>query len=202
LEQDVRLGFYLIPPANLSLKMLELRNLVYDQFRLNAATKFMTHMTIKGFFKPALIKPYHDLVQSLDKIVSRYAPFTIYPTGLRILGDVGIGVEFSKEQNEILWKIHHDCYTVIKPFIAPDCDFTPVEFLGEHFIPHITISMIDVSHALAKEIYSYLSDIKFDEKGYTIHDFKLYEFTSQKWKTKEWIYTLQWDILHSWHLNA
>ena len=202
MERDVRLGFYLIPPANLSLKMLELRSLVYDQYRINAAAKFMTHMTIKGFFKPTLSEPYHDLIQVLDEVVSRHEPFTIYPTGLRVFDDAGIGVEFSKEHNKVLWDIHNECYAVLKPFIAPDCDFTPVEPLGENFIPHLTIAMIDVSHPISKEIHSYLSDIKFDEKGYFIKDFKLYEFTSQGWNTKEWIYTLQWKILHSWRLTS
>jgi 2'-5' RNA ligase len=202
LKRDVRLGFYLIPPANLSLKMLELRNLVYDQYRLNAAAKFMTHMTIKGFFKPALIKPYHELIQALDEVVSRYEPFIIYPTRLRVFDDAGVGVEFSKEHNEILWDIHNDCYTVIEPFIAPDCDFTPVELLGENFIPHLTIAMIDVSHAISEEIHYYLSEIEFDNRGYLIENFKLYEFTSQEWSTKEWIYSLQWNILHSWRLNS
>lgn len=197
-NDDKLLGFYLIPPPNLTAEMIGLRNLVYDQYRIKAASKFMTHMTIKGFFKPVPNIRHDQLIQALDGIIERYRPFTIYPTNLKRFGDVGIAVEFSREKNDMLWRIHNDCYQVIEPFIAVECDSN----LGEDFTPHLTISMVDVSSALLEDMSCYLSDIQFDLEGYVIKNFKLYEFTSRGWGTKDWIYTLEWKILHSWQLQS
>ena len=199
---NVRLGFYLIPPVNLSSEVMQLRSLVQDQYRIGAALNFMIHMTIKGFFKPASVDQYPELIQELSTLMTSYRPFTLYPTGIKRFPDDGIGIECAQDKNPILWELHHRCFDeVIKPFIADDCEFTPVEPTGDRFVPHITISMSDLSPQISEDIHNYLSAIHFSPEGYVVNNFKLYEFTSQGWGTGEWIYTLDWKILHSWFLK-
>jgi len=202
LESDSRLGFYLIPPAKLSAEVLQLRHLVQDQYRVGAALNFMIHMTIKGFFKPASAELYPELIHALDTFMSGYKPFTLYPTGIKRFPDDGIGIECAQAKNPVLWEIHTRCFDdIIKPFIADDCEFTPVEPTGERFVPHITISMRDLSPQISEDIHNYLSGIDFSPEGYVVNNFKLYEFTSEGWGTDEWIYSLDWNILHSWFLK-
>ena len=199
--EEMRIGFYLIPPYPLALKILELRNLVYDQYRIKAALNFMIHMTIKGFFKPKRNFNLAELINVLDKIISKYKPFTIFPAGFKIFDNEGIALVFSKDLNPILWELHGECYDAIEPFIAPDCNFTPKEDIKENFIPHITISMTDVTQDTLVDIYDFFKEVTFGTHGYTVHNFKLYQFESENWHSDEWIYTLKWKILKSWRLS-
>lgn len=199
--KNKRLAFYLMPPYPLSLEILDMRNMVNDQYKINAALNFMVHMTIKGFFKMVPDMNYRQLIQGLNNVILKYKSFKIYPTKLKVFSDVILGVEFAREKNETLWQIHNDCYTVIRPFISSDCTFTPSEPKGDNFIPHITISMTDVSKEMLEDMKDFLSDIRFDNRGYMVKQFKLYEFESSGWQTDEWIYTLQWKILHAFSLK-
>ena len=197
----MRLGFYLIPSYPLSSKIMGLRNLVYDQYRIEAALNFMIHMTIKGFFKPISDININDLIENIDKVIAHYKPFDIYPYGLKVFKGEGLGVVFSREKNKVLWKLQDDCYNAIRPFISPDCDFTPSEPIGNNFIPHITISMVDATDEILADMEDFSKELQFDKKGYRIHNFKLYQFESDKWGTNDWIYTLKWQILKSWRLT-
>ncbi len=197
----MRIAFYLIPPYPLATRIMELRNLVYDQYRVKAALNFMIHMTIKGFFKPRENFNLNDLIKQLDKIISQYKPFNIFPSNIEIFGGDGISVIFSKTTNPILWELHEKCYNVIKPFIAPDCNFTPTERIKENFVPHITICMADVPKETLIDIHDFFKEVTFDHAGYTVHNFKLYQFESENWYTDRWIYSLKWKILKSWILT-
>ena len=197
----MRLGFYLIPPYPLSCKIMCMRDLVYDQYRIKAALNFMIHMTIKGFFKPIDNINMENLIGTLDNIIQNYRPFKIYPSGLIIFKGEGLGITFSKTQNKILWEIQERCFKAIKPFVSPDCEFTKSEQTGDKFIPHITISMTDVTNALMTDMMDFFKELEFDTKGYLVHNFKLYKFESDNWDSDDWIYSLKWKILKSWILS-
>ena len=200
LNEDLRLGFYLIPPPELCSEVLGMRQIAHDQYRLSAALKFMIHMTIKGFFKPDSNINRQNLIEDLDRYICGYEPFKIYPGDLRIFdSDRSLVIGFPRAHNEILWQLHKECRTCLEPYIALDSDFTPRE-LGE-FTPHITISMIDGSLEILKDAKDYLSDIKLNNPWYTVKNFKLYEFRSKSWGTDRWIYSLDWKILHTWRLR-
>ncbi|GEM_PF-5471964 len=196
----MRLGFYLIPPYPLSCKIMCMRDLVYDQYRIKAALNFMIHMTIKGFFKPSKTMRIESLIDALDKIIKDYRPFKIYPSNLTIFEGEGLGITFSKEKNKILWEIQEKSFRAIEPFISPDCEFTKSELVGERFIPHITISMTDVTDDLMIDMMDFFKEVQFDSEGYTVHNFKLYQFNSTEWNTDNWIYSLTWKIIKSWCL--
>ena len=177
-----------------------MRQIAHDQYRLSAALNFMIHMTIKGFFKPVSNINRQNLIEDLDRYVSGYVPFKIYPGDLKIFEkDRSLVIGFPRAKNEILWQIHKDCRTCLEPYIAKDCDFTPRE-LGE-FTPHITVSMIDGSLETLEDAKEYLGDVDFGSSGYSVGNFKLYEFQSEAWGTDDWIYSLTWKTLHSWRLR-
>ena len=200
LNEELRLGFYLIPPSELCSEVLGMRQIAYDQYRLSAALNFMIHMTIKGFFKPDSNINRQNLIADLDRYVSGYEPFEIYPGDLKIFEqDRSLVIGFPRAKNAILWQIQKDCRTCLVPYIATDCDFSPLE-LGE-FTPHITVSMIDGSLEILKDAKDYLSDVKLNSSGYTVKNFKLFEFRSKTWGTDSWIYSLNWKILHTWRLR-
>jgi len=199
-KENVRLGFYLIPPAGLCSEVLGIRQIAHDQYRLGAALKFMIHMTIQGFFKPASNIDLQDLIEDLDRYISRYEAFTIYPGDLRIFErDRSLAIGFPRTKNEILWRVHEDCRACLEPYITADCEFTPREPGG--FTPHITISMIDGSLEILEQAKDYLSDVRWNRPGYTVKNFKLFEFRSKSWGTDGWIYSLSWKMLHSWRLR-
>ncbi len=201
LSEDIRLAFYLIPPYELCSEILKMRQIVQDQYQINAALKFMIHMTMKGFFKPVSEIDKANLIKDLDELVSKYRQFEIYPDGLNIFNpDHALVVGFSRERNETLWQINEDCHISIEPYIAGDCDFTPRERNG--FNPHITVSMVDASLETLQDVKNYLSDAMLISHGYKVKDLKLYEFKSKAWHTTEWIYSLNWQILHSWRLES
>jgi 2'-5' RNA ligase len=177
-----------------------MRQIVYDQYRLGAALNFMIHMTIKGFFKPKSDINRQNLIADLDRNISRYEPFPVYPGDLRIFDrDQSLVIDFPKAKNEILWQIQEDCLTCFEPYIATDCDFSPRE-LGE-FTPHITISMLDGSLDTLNDAKDYLNDVRFNSTGYTVKNFRLFEFRSESWGTAGWIDSLNWKILHTWRLR-
>jgi len=196
----IRLAFYLIPPYQLCSEILRMRQIVEDQYRLSAALNFMIHMTIKGFFEPAPGMDRNELVKDLGRFVPNYEPFKVYPDGLKILHtNHSLVVNFPKEKNEILWRLHRDCIETVESYISPDCDFTARE--KGRFDPHITVSMMDASIETLEDISEYLRDAVLNGSGYTVRNLNLYEFKSNAWGTSKWIYSLSWKLLHSWILK-
>ena len=199
--KDTRLGFYLIPSYPLAKELQVLRLVLQDQFGLSAALRFMTHMTIKGFFKPASGYDIEELYAAADMVMEKNPEFELKQSGFRI-DNTGCYLWFNPEDNALLQKVHEDIISAFDPFISEDCDFSRTEDVNSSFNPHMTLAMTDISENRRNDVINFLNKVDLEQKIYRPGCFRLFEFTSNDWKsnTDHWINSLQWKILKTWEL--
>ncbi len=200
--KDIRLGFYLVPHYELAKELHLLRLLLYDQFRLSSALNFMTHMTIKGFFRLSEGSSTDEVCKAVDSIMESVKPFYIKPSGF-IMDNIGCGVRFMQKENPELQEIHEKIILSLSRFVSTDCEFSFAEAVKERFNPHMTLAMTDIPEELQGDILHFLEGVRFEKQSYPADSFRLFEFSSAGWGKASggWIDTLEWNIRKSWNIK-
>lgn len=194
-----RFALYLIPPYAVSRLVMEIHQMLRKQFDLAAAGRFQVHATVKGFFKK-IEGPVEPLVGQLDAVFAEQRPFPIHFTGYRN-DEIGIGLDVSLvdgKPNEALYAFREQVVEIIRPAIAPDCDFVASD-LGNPYEAHITLAFRDIPLSLYDDVLAYLADAPLPAKPFVARDFHFLEFFSDEWNARWW-QTLSWRLIKSWHL--
>jgi len=204
---DLYYGVYLIPPPSL-VYALSLAHSAYEhEFRAFIAGRFMSHCTIKGFFKLAPGSTPDAFTPALDRLFVDTAPFPveIKPPWMTSGAPVGESIILWLEKTPEFQQFHNDIWAICKPHVAADCLFTHSEPLGEHFPPHLTLVQADLpaepailaqAMALAQYIYEDLPTHSFEAR-----EMQLVEFRSEDWSGKWWE-SLVHRQLKGWRLGA
>lgn len=196
---SARYAVYMIPPYQIAKAVAEIHSMLRKQYNLSAADRFPVHATIKGFFKKTdgLLEP---LVERLDRVFASQRPLPVSFCGLR-RDPAGVSLDISclgDGPNQGLVALHERVVAAIQPFIATDCDFTPLE-LAHPFDAHITLAFRDFRPALQDQVLDYLQDAAFPGDAFVADTFHLLAFYSQDWNG-DWDQTLSWKLLKSWCL--
>lgn len=200
-QLDARYAFYLIPPYPVASAINEIHTLLHKQFGFTAAARFQVHATVKGFFKKTAV-PAASLIHHLDERMVRQRPFPIHFSGYRI-DNVGIGLNVSNidgQPNAPLHQFRRDIVDIIRPAIAPDCDFAASD-LGPAYEAHLTLAFRDIPLALYDDVLAWLADAPIPAEPFTAQTFHFLQFFSDDW-AGNWWETLSWKLLKSWHLQA
>ena len=198
-HSSTRLAFYLIPPYSVALTIAGIHQMLHKQFGLGAADRFPVHVTIKGFFKPA-DGPLRPLVERLDAALALQQPFPVHFCGLR-LDPLGVSLDISclgEEPNPDFLALHQQITDTVRPFVAPDCDFS-VQEQTRPFAAHITLAFRDFRPAIQTHVLDYLQNVPLPSEPFLAQNFHLLEFSSHDWQGS-WEQTLTWRLLKSWQV--
>jgi 2'-5' RNA ligase len=179
---------------------MEIHLMLRKQFGLDAADRFQVHATVKGFFKK-VEGPVDPLVERLDAIFLEQQPFAIHLNGYRN-DEIGIGLNVSLadgKPNKALYAFREQVVAVVRPFIAPDCDFVASD-LGNPYEAHITLAFRDVPLSLYGDVLAYLADAPLPTTPFVARDFHFLQFFSEEWDGRWW-QSLRWNLIKSWHLS-
>ncbi len=198
-------GIYLIPPPAVLYPMALAHHVMSSEFNAHTAGRFMVHCTMKGFFKLAEGVSPDDFTPALDKLMAETPTFQTSYKGLW----TNSGNE--KKASFILWlertpgihQLHNAIWDIVRPYIAPDCRFSPREGAGPLFTPHITLAMADLPtepglREQALGLGEYMID-QLPKTEFTGRDMQLIEFESQNWEGSYWD-TLRYRQLKGWRL--
>jgi 2'-5' RNA ligase len=193
-----RFAVYLIPPYHVARAVTEIHQVLAKQFGFTAASRFQVHATIQGFFKgtDGLLDP---LVERLDGVFASQHPIPVHFCGVR-RDSVGLSLDIScigQRPNPELVGLHERVSDVVRPLIAPDCDF--VADSNQPFEAHITLAFRDIPPELQDEVLDYLQDAPLPTEPFTADTFQFAQFFSQDW-AGAWEKTLTWRLLRSWRL--
>lgn len=200
-DADLRYAVYLIPPYRVAQPVVEIHHMLRKQFGFVAADRFQAHVTLKGFFKKRPGSP-EALAAKLDGVFAGRKPFPVHINGYRI-DDIGMGLnvtEIDGAPNEALATVRAEIVDVVRPAIAPDCDFVAAD-LGSPFEGHMTLAFRDIPVALQPDVLAYLADAPMPSSPFVAQTFHYLVFHSQDW-TGPWWETLTWRLLKSWHLRG
>jgi hypothetical protein len=198
-------GVYLIPPPSLIAPLSAAHRLFAGQFSAYTAGRFPVHCTIKGFFKLAPGVTPAAFVPALNALFAATpaCPATMTPPWIG-------GAPQNRGQSILLWlertpallALHQAVWDIVIPYVAPDCRFTPGEYHGEQFPPHITLVQEDLPpdpgllaqiRDLAAQVYAGLPQHTF-----LAQDMQLVEFEAADWAV--WWETLRYRQLQGWRL--
>ena len=88
---------------------------------------------------------------------------------------------------------------VIRPYIAPDCDFVQDD-LGNPFMGHITLAFRDSPNELHEGVLQWLDEAPVPDGSFIATSFHFLEFFSDDWEGPWWE-TLTWKLHKSWNLK-
>lgn len=199
-DADLRYAVYLIPPYPVAQPVVEIHHMLRKQFGFVAADRFQAHVTLKGFFKMRLGPP-QALATQLDHIFAGRKPFPVQIGGYRI-DDIGIGLNVSLidgAPNAPLMTVREEIVDVVRPAIAPDCDFVTAD-LGNPFAGHLTLAFRDIPVEMQTDVLAYLADAPVPSVPFMAKTFHYLVFHSQNW-AGPWWETLTWRLLKSWYLG-
>ena len=200
---NIRYGFYMRPSAEMCRAQAEVHDLLARQYTLRVAGRFMPHATIKGFFRSDA--EVTELVAAMDANLSDKKPIQISNGGPIAFGTSAIVINIHHddlgETNQALQAFHESAIETLLPFVHPDCNFTPGEWLGPKFHAHLTLAMADVKAQFSAEVLDFVRDLAPIGPAQFIADtFQLFAFTSPKW-SGDWWTEFDWELLHSWRLG-
>lgn len=203
-QPDIRFGLYLRPSLAMSRAQTEIHDLVARQYGSMTAGKFMPHATIKGFYRSDA--PVAEMVAALEPVLGEIEPFEVINGGIMPIGRhtvvVNVHHDADGAPNEAMVALHRSVIDALTPLVHPECDFTPVEPLGDAFHAHLTLMMGDSPRGLRKEILDFLRDAEpIGPPTLRAERCHLVACRSQSWSERWWT-TLQWTVLHSWELGG
>jgi hypothetical protein len=108
------------------------------------------------------------------------------------------------ERTEAFHKLHQEVWDIVRPYIAEDCHFSPIEPAGPNFPPHVTLAMRDLPiepglFAQAVELAQYFLD-HFLSDEFLACNFQLIKFYSDDW-VGDWGKTLSYKQIKGWQLS-
>ena len=139
-------GVYLIPPPPLLYPLGVAHQLLAGEFKSYTGGKFMVHCTVKGFFKLAEGASPDDFTPALDELFARTPVFNTAVESLAVRQNTHYGTVagVGLERTAPFHALHNAVWDIVRPYIAPDCIFSPIEGAGPNFFPHITMGMADM----------------------------------------------------------
>jgi 2'-5' RNA ligase len=197
---NARYALYLIPPYPVARTVAEIHGLLQKQFGLQAAGRFQVHATLKGFFKKTP-GPLAPLMQRLDTLFATQPPLTVAAEGLH-RDAIGFGLDLTWLQgrrNDALFALRQQIVDVIRPFIAPDCDFVDAD-LGTPYRPHITLAFRDIPPDLYDDIVAWVQPGLPGPEPFLATTFHFLEFRSRQWDGAWWE-DLTWQVLRAWDVS-
>ena len=201
MKNQSRFAFYLIPPYQIAKDIAEIHSLLKKQYRFSAAGRFQIHCTIKGFFKPneKLIK---SLVEELDNFLSTQKPFMVEFNRCQTK-PISIVLRLDKIEganNQTLLDFREAVVDIIRPYIAPDCDFLESD-LRSPFKGHITLAFRDINQEMYPQILDWLKDASIPSGKFLANTFHFLEIFSEDWDGNWWE-TITWKLHRSWRLKS
>lgn len=200
LVTDSRFAVYLIPPFPLSQQVAEIHLLLQKQFGFQAAGRFPVHCTMKGFFKKDDSKL--EVIQGqLDALFQGERAILAAAEGYR-QDEIGFGLSLMTLEgntNKPLIELRERIVDVVKPFIAPDCDFREHD-LGRPFHPHITYAFRDCPERYYDQVLSWLEDGPELDAPFLADRYHFLEFFSEDWDGPWWE-TISWRLIQGWRLT-
>ncbi len=200
---DLYYGLYLIPPPAIVYALSVAHEAFEREFAAITAGRFMVHSTIKGFTK--LSTQAEALIPAFDELFANAQPFDveIKPPWVSTGGKPGESILLWLEKTPEFQQFHNDVWEIIKPHVAGDCLFTPSEWLGDRFPPHLTLVQTDLpaepavlaqAVGLADHIYS-----NMPARSFLARELQLVEFESDDW-VGAWWRTLKFRQIKGWRL--
>lgn len=164
----------------------------------------MPHATIKGFFRSDA--PIPKLVRAFDTAVLGHEPFTVYNGGPVAYGRTSVVLNVNDvpcgSGNAALLALHTSAWKAVSPLVGTDCTFTRAEPAQAGFRAHLTLAMADLDEQFFEEVFAFITDATpIGPDRFTAEYLHLFAFRSQDW-TGAWWTTLEWKMLHSWHLGS
>ncbi len=202
-NRDIRFGWYLRPSYAMCRAQAEMHDLLRRQFGLVCGGVFMSHATVKGFFRSDA--PVTDIVAAFDTAVAGREPFPVYNNGLDSWGPSSILLNINNmpdgTPNQPLKSIHEAGWHAIMPLVPDDCAFSMVEPALDNFSAHLTLAMADLKPEFHDEVYDFVKEAApIGPDSFLAEYFHLFAFHSENWKG-DWWSTLRWQLLHSWKLG-
>jgi len=102
--------------------------------------------------------------------------------------------------NENLLDFREAVVDIIRPYIAPDCDFLESD-LGIPFKGHITLAFRDINQEMYPQILDWLKDASIPSGKFLANTFHFLEFFSEDWDGTWWE-TITWKLHRSWRLKS
>jgi 2'-5' RNA ligase len=198
-ENRARYALYLIPPYSVVEPVAGIHALLRKQFGLAAASKFMVHVTIKGFFARKG-GPLEPLLERLDVVMGSQRPFPVQFSGVH-RDPVGIGLLLEcpgQGADCELNALHERVYDAVAPMIVPGCSFSEEE-RRQPFSAHITLAFRDIPEAMQDEVLDYIQDAPLPAEAFVADRYHFVEFQSQDW-AGEWADTLTWRLIKTWRV--
>jgi len=195
-----RFGFYLLPPYPIARDITEIHALLQKQFGFKAAGRFQVHCTIKGFFKK-IDGPLEPLIQKLDTLLAWEKPIDVEINGI-VNAYNALMLDLSRigdTYNQPFAAYRNRVVNVIRPHIAPDCDFIKDD-LGNPFMGHITLAFRDSPNELHQQVLHWLKSAPVPSGLFKADTFQFLEFSSDDWGGPWWK-TLTWNLHKSWILS-
>ena len=195
-----RYGFYLLPPYRIAREIAEIHTMLEKQYGFKAAGRFQVHCPIKGFFKKR-DEPITTLVNELDILLKDEKPLAVEINGV-ISTHESIVLDLSRLRdayNQSFAEFRERIVDVIRPYIAPDCDFIEDD-LGNPFMGHITLAFRDSPNELHEHILHWLVKAPVPSGLFMAKSFHFLEFYSDDWD-RCWWETLTWKLHKSWVLT-
>lgn len=200
-------GIYLIPPPPLLYPLGLAHQLLAGEFKAYTAGKFMVHCTVKGFFKLAEGASPADFTPALDALFARTPAFNteVKMLVVRQNSHYGSVAVLGLDRTEPFHALHNAVWDIVRPYIAPDCLFSPIEGAGPDFFPHLTLGMADLPtdpglFAQVQSLCQYVYD-GLPKGPFVASDMQLIEFYSEDW-AGHWWDTLNYKQLKGWRLAS
>ncbi|MGC4193270.1 MAG: 2'-5' RNA ligase family protein [Thermomicrobiales bacterium] len=203
-DSGVRFGFYLRPSYAMSRAQAEMHALLLRQFGQVTAGAFMPHATLKGFFRSDAA--VMEMIAALDAAVCGQQPFTVVNNGPIAYGRSSVVLNVQQDEfgetNPAMQALHEAAFGALKPFVHPDCNFTPVEWAGSSFFAHLTLLQGLTRPEFFDEVFAFIQDAEpIGPRRFLAEYVHLYAFRSDDW-FGDWGQTLRWEILQSWKLGG
>ncbi len=199
-QTQSRFAFYLVPPYPIARDVAEIHAMLEKQLGFKAAGRFQAHCTVKGFFKKTAA-PIDPLITALDALLRDENPFDVEINSI-ISTHSSLVLDLSRLEdayNRPFADFRHRVVEVIRPYIAPDCDFVE-EDLGSPFLGHMTLAFRDSPDEFHEQVLQWLADAPVPSGIFAADTFHFLEFFSADWKGPWWE-TLSWRLIKSWRLT-
>jgi 2'-5' RNA ligase len=188
---DLRYAVYLRPSYEMSRTQSEVHDVLERQYGLRAASNFMPHATIKGFFRSEASEG--SIAARLDAVLEGRGAFEVFNGGVVTFGRDGIAIDVNSTSegtpNVPLQDLHRAVMDAVMPLVDPECEFTQKEreLAYERFKAHLTLAMSDVPEQLFDEVLAFVREADpIGPSSFVADTVQLVAFHSEDWEWRWW----------------
>lgn len=203
-DAGVRYALYLRPPFTMCSAVYQIHRLLERQYGLLAASRFMPHATIKGFFRT---ETHPDaLREMLDDVFEERAGFSVYNNGIMAPNNDAVVLNLhhtpTGTRNEAIQRLHEDVVRTIEPVLHARYDSGIRKLPVDAYLAHISLASRDLPAGLVDEVFQFIHQAgPIGPPSFRAEVFHLFAFKSSNWDGAWWE-SLRWRLLHSWTLPA